>query len=233
MNEPRNNTGEATVGPVEERRSIWRSPFLWAALAGLVLIPAIRPWMRFEPDPPPKLFDLPEYRLIGSDGQPFGSDDLAGQVYVANFFFTRCVSICPRLTAAMKRLDRRFEEAGEDRVHLVSISVDPDYDTPVRLADYGESFGIDPGRWTLLTGTGSEVRELVVEGFRTGMGNPVPLGQPPGQPPLEDLIDIAHTGRFVLVDGEGAIRGYYEHDEEGLDEIFHRSRHVLESAAKR
>ncbi len=54
------------------------------------------------------------------------------------------------------------------------------------------------------------------------MGEPTPLGQ-------DDLIDIAHTGKFVLVDGDGVIRGYYDHDPEGLDEIFHRSRHVLKA----
>ncbi len=174
--------------------------------------------LRRGPDPPPVLGQLPEFRLTESRGVPFGTSDLEGQVYVANYFFTRCVSICPLLTAAMGRLQQRYDEAGVEGIRLVSISVDPEYDTPERLLEYGEKHGVDPRRWTLLTGEADEIRRLVVEGFRTPQGEPETSG---------GLMDIAHTGKLVLVDGRGAIRGYYDSDATGLDEIFHRSRHVL------
>jgi len=178
----------------------------------------IRPVLRREPAPPPVLGQLPEFRLTASRGGAFGTAELEGQVYVTSFFFTRCLSICPLLTAAMGRLQQRYDEAGIEGVRLVSISVDPEYDTPERLRKYGEVHGVDPRRWTLLTGEADEIRRLVVEGFRTPLGEPETSG---------DLVEIAHTGKLVLVDGRGAIRGYYASDATGLDEVYHRSRHIL------
>ncbi len=174
--------------------------------------------LRRGPAPPPVLGQLPEFRLTEPRGEAFGTAELEGQVYVANFFFTRCVSICPLLTAAMGRLQQRYDEAGVEGIRLVSISVDPEYDSPERLREYGEKHGVDPRRWTLLTGEADEIQRLVGEGFRTPLGEPETSG---------GLMDIAHTGKLVLVDGRGAIRGYYDSDATGLDEIFHRSRHIL------
>ena len=109
-------------------------------------------------------------------------------------------------------------DQGAEDLRLVSFTVDPEYDTPDRLREYAIAHDVDPGRWTMLTGPPDDVRQLIVEGFRTPIGEPVSSG---------DLIDIAHTAKFVLVDGTGAIRGYYDSDTLGLDEIFHRSQHVL------
>ena len=182
------------------------------------MLTLLRPVLRFEPDPPVVLNDLPAFTLQAASGSAFSKDDMAGQVWVANFIFTRCVSICPGLTEAMARLDRRYQEAGIP-VRMLSVTVDPDHDTPEVLAEYGRQHGVDPSRWALLTGPQEEVRALVEGGFRTAMGLPEMTG---------NLVDVAHTGKFVLVDGRGRIRGYYDTDVEGLDEIFHRARHVLD-----
>jgi cytochrome oxidase Cu insertion factor (SCO1/SenC/PrrC family) len=101
----------------------------------------------------------------------------------------------------------------------VSITVDPEYDTPEILGEYAKTLGVDPERWTLLTGDPEAVRRLVVDGFKTPLVAPPPGGPGP--------IDIAHTGKLVLVDGSGRIRGYYGTDELGLDEVFNRAQHVL------
>jgi cytochrome oxidase Cu insertion factor (SCO1/SenC/PrrC family) len=101
----------------------------------------------------------------------------------------------------------------------VSISVDPEGDTPAVLTDYGKTLGVDSSRWTLLTGDPERIRQLVVEGFKTPI-EPMPEG---GAEPM----DIAHTGKLVLVDGAGRIRGYYDSTEMGLDEVFNRAQHVL------
>jgi len=211
-------TVDALEGHPRPTRSVFRNPFVWAFLAGIVILTLIRPVLRREPSPPPVLGLLPEFRLTATRGEPFGTEELAGQVYVANFFFTRCASICPLLTAAMGRLQQRYDEMGVLGVRLVSITVDPEYDTPERLREYGAQHGVDDRRWTLLTGDPDEIRSLAVGGFRT------PLGE---SETIEGLIDIAHSGKLILVDGRGGIRGYYESDAKGLDEIYHRSRHVL------
>lgn len=210
--------------PAKVARRPWlRSPYFWAAIAGLIAIPAIRPLLRYEPAPPPVLYRLPPFSLIDSAGRPFGSVELEGRVWVADFIFTRCGSICPLLTQAMSRLDRRYRENGVEGIHLVSVTVDPEFDTPDVLAGYGGAHGIDPGRWSLLTGPPEAIRSLITEGFRFAH-EPAPGADPAAG---GDLIEIAHTGKLVLVDRQGGVRGLYDIDESGLDELYHRSRHVL------
>ena len=208
---------------MEQETSGWRSwirnPLVWTVVIGCVMMTLLRPLMRHVPDPPPILGQLPTYSLLTPDGQPFGSEELEGQVYVASFFFTRCTSICPFLIQAMSELDARFRREGVNGIHLVSISVDPEHDTTEVLQEYAELWEIDPQRWTLLTGDLESTERLVVGGFMTAMDRQT---QVEGRP-----LDIAHSGKFVLVDQRGAIRGYYDYDEMGLDEIFHRSQHVL------
>jgi protein SCO1/2 len=191
---------------------------VWAFLIGIAVLTLMRPLLRREPDPPPVLAQLPAWQLVDQDGRPFGSADLAGQVYVASFFFTRCRSICPVITAAMGRLQDRYEEARVDGVRLVSISVDPEHDSPERLRAYGAAQRVDPVRWSLLTGPREDIERLVGGGFKTALGRPETTA---------GIVDIAHAGHLVLVDGEGRIRGYYGSDALGIDEVFHRSQHVL------
>ena len=206
-------------------RSLWSSPYLWAALAGLILIPLMRPLLRFEPDPPPVLYPLPDFELVDSTGAAFGLEKMRGSVHVVNFIFTRCPSICPLLTRSMLELDRRYQQEGVEGVRLLSITVDPEFDRPPVLAEYAHRHGIDTRRWSLLTGPLDEVRRVVVEGFKTPMGERETNGA--------GLMDIAHTGKLVLIDANGAVRGYYDSDELGLDEVFHRSQHVLRQGRRR
>jgi protein SCO1/2 len=217
-------TGEATRAADSGSQSLLKSPFFWAAIAGLIFIPLMRPLLRREPAPPPVLTQLPSFALTDSEGRAFGKDDLAGQVWVANFFFTRCPSICPLLTRAMAKLEQRYTDEGVD-VRLLGITVDPEYDTPEVLRQFGEEHGIDPERWLLVGGDLEAVRTLVVDGFLVGMG--LPETQKSG------LVDISHYGKFAIIDGDGGVRGYYETDELGLDEIFHRSQHVLKEQRAR
>lgn len=196
---------------------VLRNPFVWAFFLGAVFVTAIRPFLRFEPDPPPVTGHLPSFELVDRTGQPFGSRDLAGRVYVANFFFSRCQSICPTLMKSVARLQDRYDEAGVDGVRIVSITVDPSHDTPQQLREVANRYGVDSDRWTLLTGPRERIRELATEGFHVAVGE---------RTETNGLMDIAHTGKLVLVDPEGGIRGYYSSDEEGIDEVFHRSQHV-------
>jgi len=200
-------------------RAVLRNPYVWGFVIGIVMLTAIRPFLRRIPEPPPVLFQLQEYSLVGMDGKPYGSAELRGQVYVANFFSTNCRSICPAIMKGMARLQDGFAQRKIQGVRLVSISVDPEHDTPEVLTEYAKGMGVDPLRWTLLTGDPAAVRRLVVDGFKTPVVAPPPGGPGP--------IDIAHTGKLVLVDGLGRIRGYYGSDDMGLDEVYNRAQHVL------
>jgi protein SCO1/2 len=203
----------------EPRTPVWRNPFVIAFLAGIVTLTLIRPLLRHEPEPPPVLSQLPAFSLTDQDGKPFGSAELKGQVYIASFFFTRCPSICPKLMHDVLKLQDGFDSRGIEGIRLVSITVDPENDTPPVLKQYGQLLKANPARWTFLTGPTDEVESLVVGGFKTPMDR--------GQSSTDTAMDIAHTGKIVLVDGSGRIRGYYGTDESGLDEVFNRAQHVL------
>jgi protein SCO1/2 len=132
------------------------------------------------------------FELTDQTGARFGSNDLAGRYYIADFIFTSCAGVCPTMTSAMAELERQF--ADDDRVRFVSITVDPDTDTPERLAEYAARFGAAPDRWHFLTGPTAEIETLARDRFMLGSGD---------EP-------INHSSRFVLVDDSGGIRGYFD-----------------------
>ena len=156
---------------------------------------------------------LPEFRLIDSTGQEFGSRELAGHPYVVNFIFTRCQLTCPEQTRRMaefqKRVARKIEdqhgsdERGGpkhflwDQLHLVSVSVDPENDTPEALSRYADNYGARLDNWSFLTGKKSDIFSLVTGGFRLPVAE-VGKDQP-----------IVHTVKVALVDHRGRLRGVF------------------------
>lgn len=149
-------------------------------------------------EPPPVLGTVTAFSLVDQGGRPLGSAELAGGPWVANLVFTRCVLVCPRMTAAMARLDRRLPRDG---VRLVSVSVDPAHDTPEVLAAFAAKYGASE-RWSFLTGEPGAIRALAREGFKLGVAE-IAGEADPG-------LAITHSDRFVLVDAEGRVRGYYD-----------------------
>ena len=200
-------------------REVVRNPYVWGLLIGIVTLTAIRPLLRHIPEPPPVIGPAPEFALVDSDGRPFSGAALKGQVYIVNFFFTSCRSICPAIMHGMAKLQAGFDERGIQGVRLVSISVDPEHDTPEILRAYGKDLGVKPERWTLLTGDPARIRAVVVDGFKTPLEHGLATSATP--------IAIAHTGKVVLVDGSGGIRGYYDTDDMGLDEVLNGAQYVL------
>jgi len=160
-------------------------------------------------EPLPDLGTIPELALTDQEGRAFSSSDFSGKTSIVDFVFTSCPTICPLLSHKMQQFQERLADA--EGVQLVSISVDPEHDTPEVLHEYGERYGADPARWRLLTGDATEVNRVVVRGFRVAMGEPEPA---PG-----GGYDIMHSSTFVLVDTEGRIRGYYPNEPEGTAEL--------------
>ena len=174
-------------------------PLAWIVVVALIAAWPIA-WALRTPLPPrlPVLGTVPPFELTGQDGGAFGSRDLAGRVWVASFIFTRCETVCPAITRQMARIQGRTRNL-EPAFHLVSISVDPEFDDPVRLAAYARAHRASPRMWTFLTGPIETVRDTVVRGLRVSMDAKRPEEQ-----------DISHGTHLVLVDGEGRIRGYYD-----------------------
>lgn len=146
---------------------------------------------------------VPDFALTNRDGRAVTRGDLAGAPWVADLVFTRCTLICPAMSARMARLDARLPRGGRGGgVRLVSFSVDPEHDTPEVLAGYAAAHDASE-RWLFLTGDRDEIHRLAREGFKLGV-DVVPADQAPG--PGQAII---HSDRFVLVDAQGRIRGYY------------------------
>src|SRR5262249_37453673 len=133
-----------------------------------------------------------------------------GSVWVADFIFTRCAGTCPLITRRMAELQKELDGSPSLRaVKLVSFSVDPDFDQPEVLREYGRENGGDSGRWMFLTGTSDAVRGLVREGFK------LPIGEQP-----DPKMPIVHTQNFMVVDRMGRIRGAYDPlSEEGRKDL--------------
>ena len=143
---------------------------------------------------------LPEFELSDQDAATFGSEQLHGAVWVADFIFTSCPGRCPMLTREMARLQRQLRDASFDDVTLVSISVDPETDTPAALSAYANKHGAVQDRWRFLTGKRQEIWDLSAKGFMLPVAESEGVAGGP----------ILHSNKFVLADRSGRIRGYYD-----------------------
>ena len=147
------------------------------------------------------LLDIPPFVLTDQSAAPFGTPDLDGRVWVANFIFTRCQGTCPQQTAQLIDLQAQLEKASYgDQVHLVSISVDPEYDTPQVLREYANAVGANSAHWSFLTGERQEVWTLSKVGFKLGVGDQPSVASSP----------IFHSDKLILVDRQLRVRGLYE-----------------------
>lgn len=193
------------------------NPLIWAALLGLLFgVPIFRSVTRRLGASPALLGTLPAFTLTDQRGQPFGTRDLAGRVWVADFIFTSCQEACPLLSQKMADVGRRARKLGPD-FHLVSFSVDPTRDTPARLAEYAARYGANPLAWSFLTGPADAIEAAVVGGFKEGMGKER-VAAPGGN--AEDATgfwQIFHGEHLVLVDRQLRIRGYFEATPQGID----------------
>lgn len=179
-----------------------RAPFATVALIALVTATACRE------EPLPVLGQAPSFALTDQTGATLRDQDLAGQVAVVDFIFLRCTESCPMLTTRMSNLQRAIAQESEKRgkalpVRFVSISLDPEHDTPAELQAYATKWKADTKSWSFLTGDPLEVQRLAVSGFRVG----VTRVERPGEAP-----DIQHGNWFVVVDKNAKVRGYYRTD---------------------
>ena len=151
------------------------------------------------------LSKLPHFELTNQNNEKVDSEDLYGKLWIANFIFTECKGICPAQTASMNQLQSTFKKtpsAWKD-IRLVSISVDPDHDTPDALKRYIADKDLEASQWHFLTGGREEIWDLTKQGFKL----------PVAEDAKNKAMPILHSSQFVLVDWEGRIRGYYN----GLD----------------
>jgi protein SCO1 len=159
---------------------------------------------RGTPKPPPILDrPLPDFRLTERSGQTVTKADLKGKIWVAAFVFTRCNGPCPSVSATMARLQKELNLAGEDRLRLVTFTVDPSRDSLADLNKYAANFQAHPERWLFLTGEEPEIHRLMREGFQMA------VNRSPNPMPVEGQ-EFDHSTFLVVVDAEGNIRGHFD-----------------------
>lgn len=185
-------------------------PVVWASFFAVVTVVLMgRTMMREIPQPPKLDMPLPAFTLTDETGLPFGSADLRGKVWVASFVFTTCPSVCPKLMERVAELQHRGRNMGE-AFHLVTITVDPENDTPAKMAAFASPYRPNPRRWKMLTGPLGDVEKAVIDGFKITMEK---------EEVEHGLFSIVHGEHLVVVDQKGHIRGYYEASDEGLDKL--------------
>ena len=179
---------------------------VWGGLALIMLgIGGLFAWTKLAfPQPLPKIGQISSFTLTNQDNHAVSLADLRGKVWVADIIFTRCGSSCPVMTHRMAQLQGDLPT--NQPVRLVSLTRDPEYDTPKVLKEYAGRYNADPARWDFLTGPESEIRRLAVNDFKfVAIEN-----TEPGHKVPEDLF--IHSTYFVLVDQTGQVRGWTDTD---------------------
>ena len=162
-----------------------------------------------------KYWSVPDFALTERSGAVVKLADFAGKVWVADFFYTTCPGPCPMLSSRLSEVQK--ELGGETNLRLVSISTDPEKDTPEVLKLYAKKFEAKD-RWLFLTGEKAGIYGLARDGFKLPIAEPA---SPGGQ--------IIHSTRLILIDQAGAVRGFYEATgETGVRDLVRDIRQLLQ-----
>jgi protein SCO1 len=139
----------------------------------------------------PKMGNVTDFELENQSGAMIKLANMKDKVWVVDFIFTSCAGICPIMSRNMSVLQKQFHDV--DDVHFVSITVDPERDSPEVLEGYAKKYEANLQQWDFLTGTEEDIKKLSTEGFFIGSGDEM----------------TNHSDKFVLVDREGNLRGFY------------------------
>lgn len=172
------------------RRLGWVGAFLLFVLAVALGHSMWQASVRREVEQMPVIRAVPEFSLTDQEGRTVTKADFQGKIWIADFIFTRCAAPCPLMTARMLEMQKALVKTPD--VKLVSVTVDPEYDTPEVLKAYAEANFADPDRWKFLTGDKAVIEKLVTEGFMQH------LSEENGEP--------VHGTMFLMVDGNGMVR---------------------------
>ena len=148
-------------------------------------------WWITKSKPLPVFGSIPQFEMTNSKGEPFGTDNLTGNIWVADFIFTTCGGPCPIMSTEMADIHRTFLDKSD--IHTVTYTVNPDYDTPEVLAAYAERFKADRSQWHFLTAPYEDIQDIITNGFKMG--------------DIEEIV--FHSTKFALIDRNMNIRGYY------------------------
>ena len=144
-----------------------------------------------------KYHTIADFSFTNQNGKTITQKDYEGKIYVADFFFTTCGSICPKMTTNLSDIQKAF--ATNPKVKLLSFTVFPETDSVPVLKAYAKKHQVDDAKWNLVTGDKKEIYTMARKSYLA-----VKLGKP------DELYDMVHTENFVLVDTKKRVRGFYD-----------------------
>src|ERR1700734_2668695 len=195
--------------PKNFSRTVWLGLSLAFGLLGLGYLVSLAEMARVQKSTLPVIGQIADLPLTNQDGKITTLAELTNHVWVADIIFTRCAGPCPIMTGHMKSVQDALPQTSEAK--LVTLTTDPDYDSPAVMKKYGNHFGADFNRWTLLTGTKQQIAALASGSLKLSA---VPI-KPEDQKSVADLF--IHTTVFVVVDKHAQLRGIFETGGEGVD----------------
>lgn len=172
---------------------------------------------------------VPAFSLTDQEGRPATEQILDGRVTVVDFIFTNCPFVCPQMTGAMADLAARLKDTP---VRFVSVSVDPEHDTPDALREYGRKFNADPARWTFLTGDQETVKRIIHDSLMFEL-------RPDPSRTIETagggmMNNITHPSKLVLIGPDRSVLGMYEFAwEEEMNALAERARAAAAALSRR
>lgn len=153
-----------------------------------------------------KYHTIDDFSLTNQNGKTITQKDYKDKIYVADFFFTTCQTICPIMTDHMVKIQQELREDAD--VLLLSHTVTPEIDSVKVLKKYAVKKGVDDKKWNLVTGDKKQIYDLARKSYLVAKDNPV------------EEYDLIHTENFVLVDKKKRIRGFYDGtDPEAIEEL--------------
>lgn len=170
------------------------------------------------------LMTAPDFQLTDQSSATFSSQSLAGHVTLLDFIYTHCTDACPLLSATFQETQAKLANANllGSKVMLVSLSVDPQHDTPSVLAEYGQQFKTNPAAWKMLTGDWDQVYD-VVTGFKVATRPP----RPPVDAPVPGGTELTHTTAVVLIDPQLQVRAYLDGQAASADDLIAQAKRLI------
>jgi len=199
-------------------------PWRWF-LRFIFVVILLGAWFQAKPliteHPMPDYGPTPEFSLTNQSGQLVTTEELRGSLLVVGFVFTRCPSVCPALSARMQRLQYTLARLPQKDVTLLSITIDPEHDTPAVLSEYAAEYDADPSRWQFLTSEPDSIR-AVLDGFHVSAER---IDDP------DKPNNILHSEAMLLVDADGTLIGVYQGETEQLVTLPQDIRRILYNRA--
>jgi protein SCO1 len=193
----------------------------WGLLGAVIIgITVYFFWSHFQEEPLPIYGTVPEFSFTNQLGQTVSDSSLRGQIWIADIIFTRCPVVCAKLTRNLAEIQAAVPK--DAPVKFISLTADPEYDTPAVLHRYADKFAAEPDRWFFLTGPKGKMNALAMNGLKLAVLDKAPeIRESP-----EDLF--IHSAKFVLVDKQGRLRAWFDGDlPESRAEVLHAINSLL------